>query len=607
MARKPLFAQASLAALLIACVLTRTFAQAQEQLPNSARPEAAQNPFATRDRPTRASAEARPPRGPAAYQNPFAGAMLPPIELPLRPGAISRWQRTTSDPDVVSPVANAFRSSTPYHAGASLVDPLAPVEDWDRLPPLEEMHALRVAQAAAIGITAASGAASAAAVSPNGANSGSPPSPRHPPDPAGYAHDPLVQPAWMLPGDESGADMPGTPIAPTRFDPFDVPDLRPRPADGGLLPVAAAGQEPMLAGDVPGVRKANGSQLALVVSEPELASVDARQLSTIASDYIDSSAGWYAQAEQAAHSADSLGALSAVAELCRRGLEIGPSAEEERSLRRLAAWAYNRRGELLVADDRPGEALADFQAAIGLDPSNSLAIHNRAVTLAQRNDAAAALRDFNRVIELNPGLAVVYRNRAELLSSIGRLEEAIADYDRALAQLPENAEIYRARGDAWRRLGDLDRALDNMNRAIRLAPRVPDAYAQRGNLAAERGDFEQAIRDFRQALALEPQLTEAHRGLAWLLSTCPDPQFRDAEQGLAAARRGMEFAAPDDCYMLDALAAAQANAGNFEAAAATLQQAMQSSPPEFGPVLRQRLTLYQQRQPFRNPPPDAGR
>ena len=82
------------------------------------------------------------------------------------------------------------------------------------------------------------------------------------------------------------------------------------------------------------------------------------------------------------------------------------------------------------------DALTDFQSAISLDPKCSLAIHNRAVTLAQQNQFAAALRDFNRVIELNPGLAVAYRNRAELLAALGRMNEALSDYNQALESLP---------------------------------------------------------------------------------------------------------------------------------------------------------------------------
>ena len=109
-----------------------------------------------------------------------------------------------------------------------------------------------------------------------------------------------------------------------------------------------------------------------------------------------------------------------------------------------------------------------------MDPNCSLAIHNRAVTFAQRNQFAAALRDFNRVIELNPGLAVAYRNRAELLAALGRMEEAVADYNQAIASCPKMRHCFRARAHAYQRLGDFTHATADINRAIQIAPHDPE-------------------------------------------------------------------------------------------------------------------------------------
>jgi tetratricopeptide (TPR) repeat protein len=275
------------------------------------------------------------------------------------------------------------------------------------------------------------------------------------------------------------------------------------------------------------------------------------------------------------------------------------------ALRRLAAWAHNRRGELLVDQGRQAEATRDFQIAISLDPQCSLAIHNRAVTLAQQNEAAGALRDFNRVIELNPGLALAYRNRAELLASLGRVDEAVRDYDQAIEGLPDNAELYRARAAAWQRLGDHNRALADLDRAIQLAPDHPDAFSQRGNILAEQGNFDQAFGDFRRALAIDADWAEAYRSLAWLQATCPNPRYRDPEQAIATAEQARRLSGPKDCFVLEALAAAHASAGAFEEAVEFQEQAIAVAPPEFAEPLRQRLNLYQQRQPYINEPATA--
>ncbi|MEX2317970.1 MAG: tetratricopeptide repeat protein, partial [Pirellulales bacterium] len=326
-------------------------------------------------------------------------------------------------------------------------------------------------------------------------------------------------------------------------------------------------------------------------------------LPVIVSDYVDSPEGWYAQAERLAHSAASLDDLSAVAGICKQGLQAGPTKDSDLSLRRMAAWAHNRRGELLVDAGRPREALSEFQTAIGWDPNCALAIHNRGVTFAQQNRPEEALRDFNRVLELNPGLAVAYRNRAELLASLGRTDRAVGDYDRALEYLGEDAELYRARAYAWQRLGNFDRALADLNQSIRLSPNDANAFAQRGNLAADRGDFGQAIRDLERAIRIEPELAEAYRSLAWLLATCSDRQFRDAGEALALAQKGAALSETPDCFMLDALAAAQASSGQFDEAARTVRQAISAAPNDFVVPLQQRLALYRQQKPYVNQSP----
>jgi serine/threonine-protein kinase len=227
-----------------------------------------------------------------------------------------------------------------------------------------------------------------------------------------------------------------------------------------------------------------------------------------------------------------------------------------------------------------------------------LAIHNRAVTLAQRNQFAAALRDFNRVIELNPGLAVAYRNRAELLAALGRMEEAIADYSQAITALPEDATLCRARAHAYQRVGDFSRASSDITRAIQLSPRDPDALTQRGNLAAEQGKFDAAKEDFRRAIAIDANFADAYRSLGWLHATCPDFHFRDPKQALAAADEAARLSSDEDYLILDTLAAAHACGGNFEQAVEFEQKALTAAPPGVAGALEQRLALYQRGKAF---------
>ena len=228
---------------------------------------------------------------------------------------------------------------------------------------------------------------------------------------------------------------------------------------------------------------------------------------TIVSDCADTPESWLVQAQDAATSAVSADDLSAVIELCDRGIHWQPFGKGAA----VAAETFGMGSQPPRRNDggrpaSPKKRFKEFQVAISMDPNCSLAIHNRAVTLAQRNQFGAALRDFNRVIELNPGLAVAYRNRAELLAALGRMEEAVADYSQAIESLPEDAALLRARAHAYQRLGDFPQAAADLTQAIQLSPSDPDAFTQRGNLAAEQGKFELAYEDFRRAIANDREL-----------------------------------------------------------------------------------------------------
>jgi tetratricopeptide (TPR) repeat protein len=392
----------------------------------------------------------------------------------------------------------------------------------------------------------------------------------------------LAQPSWLLPDD--GPELLGAPAAllgPTRQDPFDATDQVADQADNVVHFVPPARD----------TVKTASLESAFDVDLPE---------TEVEDQPSDPPQDWLARAQEAATTADSPGKLSALVVLCRQGIAADVPRDQRESLRQLAAWALNRRGELASSAGRSEAALDDFQAALELDPQCWLALHNRAVSYAQQHRTAEALNDFNRVIALNPGLAVAYRNRGELLGSLDRTDEAVHDYTQAIVQLPDDAELYLMRGHAWHRLGQYEQALKDMNRSIELAPNRPDVYTHRGNVHAERGDFRDAIDDFRQSLRLDPNSAETYRSLAWLLATCPDPAMRDPQQAVAAARRAAALASPDDCYVLDTLAAAYASAGQFAQAVQYQQQAVAAASEDFAPSLQQRLDLYQQRQPYRN-------
>ncbi|MEM6655015.1 MAG: tetratricopeptide repeat protein [Planctomycetota bacterium] len=308
-----------------------------------------------------------------------------------------------------------------------------------------------------------------------------------------------------------------------------------------------------------------------------------------------------AAAQKLASNAESRDDLTAVIKACLA--DPPPSTE----LRRLAAWALNRRGELAIEAGDALLAVEDFRSAIDLDADCWPAWNNRGVTLAEQGRHADAIADFTRVIELNPRAVSAYRNRGEAYAASGQTDRAVVDYTAATALGPVDPSLLAARGVAHHRLGQIDRAVADFNLALQVDPRNAAALAHRGDVYARAGNYEQAIVDLDFAVRIEPSDAASHRSLAWVLATCPDEALRNPERAVAAARRGLRLAAKslstgsdngDLALHLDTLAVSLAAAGHFTDAVVHGKHAVEIAPEAYREVIGARLDGYRRGEAF---------
>jgi tetratricopeptide (TPR) repeat protein len=141
--------------------------------------------------------------------------------------------------------------------------------------------------------------------------------------------------------------------------------------------------------------------------------------------------------------------------------------------------------------------------------------------------------------------------------------------------------------------------------AIRLDPDSPVPYTDRAYGWNARREYARAIEDFTRAIELDPRLAYAHNGRAWIQATCPDASFRDAQRALASATRACELTDWKDANQIDTLAAAHAEAGDFDKAVTCEEKALKMFTEE--PIRkrgRARLDRYRERKPYREDPGD---
>ncbi|MEO0528953.1 MAG: tetratricopeptide repeat protein [Planctomycetota bacterium] len=272
---------------------------------------------------------------------------------------------------------------------------------------------------------------------------------------------------------------------------------------------------------------------------------------------------------------------------------------------RVGSWALHARGRARSERGELSKSVADYRAAVRIDPGNLAAWHDLGVTLADRGDHAEALSAFDAALNRSPNSTEALRNRAALLIRLGEAERGVVDCDRALKHLPagssDRTAVLRLRGTALHGAGRLREAARDFDAVLGRHPDDIGTRVARAHVFAEAGFYEQAIQDYATALQADPSLGEAYRSLAWVLATCPETRLRDPETAIEAAWRARRLLGDNDRRTLDASAAAHASAGEFGEAIRFQQRLLmqlQDSDDIVVAAAENRLEAYRANRPY---------
>ena len=203
----------------------------------------------------------------------------------------------------------------------------------------------------------------------------------------------------------------------------------------------------------------------------------------------------------------------------------------------LAAY-HAARGETLLGKNDCDGALADFDAAVRLQPNDSNNYGGRGLVFYScKLDFKQAEAAFSDVIRLSPRDAAAYDIRGNARKYLGDLDGAIADDTMAIRLAPNFGMYYGNRALSWSEKGDAAHALADFNRDVQLEPNVAAAFGNRGLFFLGRNDNDQAIADFTEAIRLDPRYAKAYanRSDAWRQKGDLDRSLADADQAIALA------------------------------------------------------------------------
>lgn len=124
--------------------------------------------------------------------------------------------------------------------------------------------------------------------------------------------------------------------------------------------------------------------------------------------------------------------------------------------RRVAAAAWNNRGNVLRTLGRVDEAIESFGKALEAAPGHLGAWFNLGNALKAQHRHHAAIACYDRVLQLRPDHAVAANNRGVSLGAVGRLEASIESLELAIRLAPDNPEPRWNKGVALLLAGDYD-------------------------------------------------------------------------------------------------------------------------------------------------------
>lgn len=290
----------------------------------------------------------------------------------------------------------------------------------------------------------------------------------------------------------------------------------------------------------------------------------------------------------------------AVALFFANSASFGDDAKPQNDQGHKVAADLWRAGVMAAEKQDFDRAIDRFSEAIKLVPDFVTALVDRGDAYLEKEDCDKALADYNAAVRINPKDPGGYFGRGRVHYAKRDYELAIAAYDEAIKLNSNNAAFYNSRGMAYRKLRKYDAAIADYTKAIKLEPKDGTTYYNRGNAYKAKKEFEKAVTNLKESIRLNPKDFQARNNLALILASCPKDNLRDGKAAVEQATKACEQTDWKNSDMLDTLATAYAESGNFGEAVRWAKAALEAAPDEDKAEIQSHLDLFQSRRPYRS-------
>ena len=249
------------------------------------------------------------------------------------------------------------------------------------------------------------------------------------------------------------------------------------------------------------------------------------------------------------------------------------------------------------------DAREQCEEAIRLDAKYAFAHDVLGGVLLLQGDYAKADSEFRTALLLDPRRVNVYMPLGAIAMARNQPGDAAALYTAYLDTDPSNPRAHLGLGEALLMQGRVGDATNQYAEALRLFPQFAEAHHQWAVVFAQQHNTAQAVAHYRSALAINQERPDTLNNLAWILATDPHAEIRNGADAVKLATSACSLTGYQSPLMMGTLAAAYAEAGNFDEAIATGQQAHDLAVAEGKTDLAAKnnelLVLYQAHKPCR--------
>ena len=134
-----------------------------------------------------------------------------------------------------------------------------------------------------------------------------------------------------------------------------------------------------------------------------------------------------------------------------------------------SARIWNEAGVAYYSLERVGDAHECFLSSIALDPAYDEPHANLGLLYRRKGWYEKALAEYDAALELRPTNATVWYNRAVALQRLGRVEDAVSSLEKAAALAPKYRPPLKRLATIWYDLGDYETSRAYAQRLLYLA------------------------------------------------------------------------------------------------------------------------------------------